>query len=61
MTIYNFNGQTCRGGKIKVKNLNFYYGSFQALRDINLDIPGLRNYRYYRPFRMREILVFTTP
>ena len=24
--------------KIKVKNLNFYYGSFQALKDINIDI-----------------------
>jgi len=40
MTEYNFNGQNCRGDKIKAKNLNFYYGSFQALRDINLDIPG---------------------
>ncbi|MDD3678321.1 MAG: ATP-binding cassette domain-containing protein, partial [Dehalococcoidales bacterium] len=40
MTEYNFNGQNCHGDKIKAKNLNFYYGSFQALRDINLDIPG---------------------
>lgn len=24
--------------KIKVENLNFYYGSFQALKDINIDI-----------------------
>ncbi len=25
--------------KLAVKNLNFYYGSFQALKNINLDIP----------------------
>src|SRR5712692_4524676 len=25
--------------KIRVKNLNFFYGGFQALKDINLDIP----------------------
>src|SRR6266702_6106118 len=25
--------------KIQVKNLNFYYGGFQALKDINLEIP----------------------
>ena len=25
--------------KISVKNLNFYYGKFHALKDINLDIP----------------------
>ena len=40
MTVYNFNGQACSEGKIKAENLNFYYGNFQALRNINLDIPG---------------------
>jgi len=25
--------------KIQVKNLNFYYGKFQALKSINLNIP----------------------
>ena len=25
--------------KISVKNLDFYYGKFQALKNINLDIP----------------------
>jgi len=25
--------------KIQVKNLNFYYGAFHALKDINLEIP----------------------
>src|SRR5580765_5475480 len=25
--------------KLAVRNLNFYYGSFQALKNINLDIP----------------------
>ncbi|HEX2909763.1 MAG TPA: phosphate ABC transporter ATP-binding protein PstB [Chloroflexia bacterium] len=28
--------------KIEVRKLNFYYGSFQVLRDINMDIPALR-------------------
>jgi len=28
--------------QIEVRNLNFYYGSSQALRNINLDIPGHR-------------------
>jgi len=28
--------------KLSVRNLNFYYGSFQALHDINLDIPAQR-------------------
>jgi phosphate transport system ATP-binding protein len=40
MTIYNFSNNVCNGGKISVKNLNFYYGNFQALRNINLDILG---------------------
>ena len=25
--------------KLSVKNLNFYYGKFQALKNINMDIP----------------------
>ena len=25
--------------KLSVRNLNFYYGGFQALKNINLDIP----------------------
>ena len=25
--------------KLSVRNLNFYYGSFHALKNINLDIP----------------------
>ena len=28
--------------KIQVKNLNFYYGAFHALKDINLQIPERR-------------------
>ena len=27
------------GSKISVKNLNFYYGKFHALKNINLEIP----------------------
>jgi phosphate transport system ATP-binding protein len=36
MTIYN---GACVGGKLSVHNVNLYYGGFQALRDISLDIP----------------------
>ncbi|MBS1135356.1 MAG: pstB, partial [Burkholderiaceae bacterium] len=25
--------------KMKVRNLNFYYGKFQALKNINLEVP----------------------
>ncbi|MGA8577554.1 MAG: ATP-binding cassette domain-containing protein, partial [Bryobacteraceae bacterium] len=28
--------------KISVKNLNFYYGAFKALHDINIEIPENR-------------------
>ena len=37
MTIYNNDNHN--DSKIKVNSLNFYYGSFQALRNINMDIP----------------------
>jgi phosphate transport system ATP-binding protein len=36
MTIYN---GACKGGKLSVNNVNLYYGNFQALRDISLEIP----------------------
>ncbi len=29
---------TSNGGKIQIRNLNFYYGKFHALKNINLDI-----------------------
>jgi phosphate transport system ATP-binding protein len=34
-----YNG-VCGGGKITVRNVNLYYGDFQALRDISLEIPA---------------------
>jgi phosphate transport system ATP-binding protein len=36
MTLYN---GACKHGKISVSNVSLYYGSFQALRDISLEIP----------------------
>jgi len=36
MTVYN---GVCVGGKLAIRNLNLYYGDFQALRDISLEIP----------------------
>jgi phosphate transport system ATP-binding protein len=37
MTIYN---GACEIGKLSVKSVNLYYGDFQALRDITLEIPS---------------------
>jgi phosphate transport system ATP-binding protein len=37
MTTYN---GACGGGKLSIRNANLYYGSFQALRDISLEIPA---------------------
>ncbi len=34
------NTENIANAKIIVKNLNFYYGEFRALKDINLSIPG---------------------
>ena len=30
----------CTGGKLKLEHINLYYGGFQALKDISLDIPS---------------------
>jgi phosphate transport system ATP-binding protein len=37
MTMYN---GACGGGKLIVRNVNLYYGDFQALRNISLEIPS---------------------
>jgi phosphate transport system ATP-binding protein len=36
MTIYT---TVCEGGKLRSKEANLYYGGFQALRDITMDVP----------------------
>jgi len=36
MTIYN---GSCEGGKLSINNVNLYYGNFQALRNVSLEIP----------------------
>jgi phosphate transport system ATP-binding protein len=33
------NAETCVGGKVSVREVNLYYGDFQALRKVSLDIP----------------------
>ncbi len=33
------NAATCIGGKVSAKEVNLYYGDFQALRNVTLDIP----------------------
>lgn len=35
-------------GKIQVRDLNFYYGKFHALKNINLDIAGEPGHGIYR-------------
>ncbi|MBN2239973.1 MAG: phosphate ABC transporter ATP-binding protein [Dehalococcoidales bacterium] len=37
MTIYN---NACESGKLSVKDVNLFYGDFQALKKITLDIPS---------------------
>jgi ABC-type phosphate transport system, ATPase component len=32
-------GQLIQNPKIQVRNLEFYYGKFHALKDVNMDIP----------------------
>lgn len=39
--------------KIQVRNLNFYYGKFHALKNINLDIAKNQGYGVYRAVRLR--------
>ena len=34
--------------KISVRNLNFYYGKFHALKNINLELPEKKVYHAYR-------------
>lgn len=39
--------------KIQVRNLNFYYGKFHALKNINTDIAKNEGYGVYRAVRLR--------
>ena len=39
-------------GKIKIKDLDLYYGDFHALKNINLDIEANKDYSIYRTVRM---------
>ena len=41
--------------KLSVKNLNFYYGHFHALKNINLDIPGEEGDRLHRSVGLRQV------
>ena len=41
--------------KLSVRNLNFYYGSFHALKNINLDIPEKQGHRLHRPVGLRQV------
>ena len=41
--------------KLSVRNLNFYYGGFHALKNINLDIPEKQGHRLHRPVGLRQV------
>ena len=41
--------------KLSVRDLNFYYGSFHALKNINLDIPEKQGHRLHRPVGLRQV------
>ena len=41
--------------KIAVRELNFYYGAFQALHNINIDIPEKTDHGIDRAFGLRQI------
>jgi len=47
-------------GKIQVRDLNFYYGKFHALKNINLDIeePGHGIYRSVRLWKIHAAAYF---
>jgi len=38
---------------LQVQNLNFFYGQFQGLKDINLDIFEKKSHRVHWTFRLR--------
>ena len=42
-------------GKIDVKNMDLYYGSFHALKNINLDIPEKKITAFIGPKWLRKI------
>lgn len=42
-------------GKIQVRDLNFYYGKFHALKNINLDIAKNQVTAFIGPIRLRKI------
>ncbi len=41
--------------KMKVRNLNFYYGKFQALKNINLEIPEKKVTAFIGPSGLRQV------
>lgn len=41
--------------KMQIRDLNFYYGDFQALKNINIDIPDKKVTAFTWSFRLRQI------
>ena len=42
---------------IEIKNLNFFYGKFQALKNVNLNIAEKKNYCFYRTYGLWKIYI----
>ena len=47
--------RVCAEPKMSIRNLDFFYGKFQALKDINLDIAGATRHRVHRPVGLRQV------
>ena len=43
---------------LSVENLCLWYGSHQALKDINIEIPEKKHYGAHRPEWLRQVDVF---
>ncbi len=44
----------------QVKNMDLYYGSFHALKNINIAIPRKRDHGVHRAFRLRQVYFLKT-
>ena len=44
--------------KLSIEDMNLHYGTFHALKDINMHIPEKENHCVHRPQRLRQIHFF---
>ena len=46
---------TAGKSKLSVRNLNFFYGKFHALKNVNMELPGEQGHRLYRPLWLWQV------